>query len=272
MTRRHRSERGHSFPSLRPDIGIVPSRQRIDEIDCLELHWWFVIPRLGDHTMSAAYEVDTLALALVTDLVATAPARIHQVDCVEIQVKEEIQTNGPARGGWPIQFSPGLVYGRIEQEETRWIAVARDSGGTRVLSTFLDEGFERDWGAGRRKLYDDGRYQSQADGSYRITDGKGLGAGVYDVTIAGKTFCCLRVLDPDLSVPGGGELVEAYLERGGRTVFFRRYDGRSYRGVDLVQKYPNNLRIEIDGCVYVHCDCTGRAHDTITNTPLGLDV
>ena len=140
-----------------------------------------------------------------------------------------------------------------------------------MFSTFVDEGFEGDWGKGdKRKLYDDGRYQLQADGSYKITDGKGLGAGVYDVTIGENKFCCLRVLDPDLSASEGGELVEAYVERGGRTVFFRRYDGRFYRGTDLVQKYLNNIRIVINGVVYVHCDCTGRAHDTITNTSLAV--
>ena len=254
------SARDHPLPPLRPDVTIRESASRIDAIDCHELRWWFSIPRVGDHTLSASYEIDTRELTHVTSLQATVPARIHGVDCVEIQIEE-----WSADANWPASIR--FVYGAIEPEQVRWIAVVSENDGTKVLSTFADDGFEDDWGTGEwRKLYDDGRYALQPDGSYRITGGQGLGAGVYDVTIGGDTFCCLRVLD--LSVPHGGELTEAYVERGGRTVFHRRYDSRYFRGGDLVQQYPDNRRFVIDGVVYVHSDCTGRAHDVVTNAAL----
>ena len=41
---------------------------------------------------------------------------------------------------------------------------------------------------------------------------------------------------------------------------------------DLSERFPANPRIVVDGCVYVQCDCTGRAHDVITNTGLGLSL
>lgn len=264
MTDWNRPAQGYGFPPTRPDIHVAESQENIDQIDSLELRWWFVIPRLGDHTMCASYDAATLELSSVTDMVATVPARIHQVDCVEIRVNE-----WSAWKDWPV-FN-GLLYGKIEEREIKWIAVANQKDRTNVLSTFLDAGFEKDWGKGdTRKLYDDGRYQLQADGSYRSTGGEGLGAGAYNVTIGVNTFSCLRVLDADLSVPEGGELVEAYVERRGRTVLLRRYEGRFYRGRDLVRKYPDNLRIVINDVVYVHSDCTGRAHETITNTALAL--
>jgi hypothetical protein len=258
-----RKELTHAFPPIRPDIRIRESSEEIGEIDCLELRWWFLIPRVGDHTSSAQYEADTLQLSAVLETTATAPARVHGVECVEIEVNE-----WSAWKDWPMEFAGGVMYGRIEKDRTRWVAVAKRVEGKRLISTFRDEGFDRDWGASNRTLRDDGRYQLQADGSYRITDGQGLGAGTCDVTIGGNMFRCLRVLDPDLSVPNGGELVEAYVELGGRTIFFRRYDARFYRGADLVRKYPDNRRIVIDGTTYVHCDCTGRAHDTITSAAL----
>ena len=58
-------------------------------IDCLDLQWWFAIPRLGDHTMSAFYEIDTLALSAIHDLVAVGTPTLEQVPCVEIQMKEQ---------------------------------------------------------------------------------------------------------------------------------------------------------------------------------------
>jgi hypothetical protein len=42
--------------------------------------------------------------------------------------------------------------------------------------------------------------------------------------------------------------------------------------MDLAQKYPANRQIVINGCVYVQCDCTGRAHGIITHTGLGVTL
>ena len=64
----------HPFPSTKPDVEIVESKAAIDEIDCVELRWWFGIPRLGDHTMRASYDADTLEVSCVTDMKATALA------------------------------------------------------------------------------------------------------------------------------------------------------------------------------------------------------
>lgn len=253
------------FPLARPDVRIARSEKTIDEIDCRELLWWFVVPDVGNQTAFAYYEVDTLQLAGVTEMVATMPARVHQVDCVEIQVRE-----WSAWRDWPIEFHPGFVYGRIDEERTRWVAVIRETEGTKVVSTFADDGFEDDWGVRcQRRLRDDGRFLEKADGSYGFAGRGGGGAGVYDVSIGASKFNCLRVLD---LADKGGELVEAYVERGGRTVFSRRYDGRFYRGIDLSQRYPDNRKIRIDDIEYVQCDCTGRAHDTITGAGTGLDA
>ena len=254
----------HPFPLTRPDVTILESSENIDEIDCPELQWWFAIPRLGEHCLWAAYESDTLELTGVVEIVSTAPATIRDIDCVELRLRK-----WSARDDWPMEFNPGLMYALLEEQQARWLSVVKTLDGRRVFETVGDKWFEQTWGGRmRRRIVDDGRYRRQPDGSYKTANGTGLGAGTYDVTIGGNTFCCLRVLDaiPGLSTPNGGELVEAFIECGGRTVFFRRYDGQFYRDSDLVRKYPNNQRIVIDDIVYVHHDCTGRAHDTITCT------
>ncbi len=145
--------------------------------------------------------------------------------------------------------------------------------GRKIFDAVGTDFFEDQWGGAmtRRRIVDDGRYQRQPDGSYKLTDAQGLGAGTYDVTIGENTFHCLRVLDPDIDKPNGGELNEVYIEREGRTVLHRRYDGRDYRGQDLVSKFPNNRRILIDDVVYVHNDCSGGANDDITLTGLGIN-
>lgn len=255
----------HPFPPTRPEVNIVKSESAIHEIDFVELRWWFGIPRLGDRTMWASYDAETLQLSYVTDMVATAPARIHGIECIEVRTSE-----WSPEQGWEKDL---VFYARTEDgAESRWVAVVMQEDGKVVFSTIRDEEFESQWGASAnraRQLYDDGRYRLQPDGSYKTTRATGLGAGVYDVTIGEKTFCCLRILEPDLEEPRGGELNEVYVDRRGRTVFHRQYSGRFFRGPDLSRKFPNNPRITIDDRMYVQSDCTGRSHDVITNTALG---
>ena len=260
----------HPFPAIRPAITIVESDEKITQIDHPELQWWPIIPALGNRSMQAYYEADTLELSEVTEMVATSPARVHQLDCVEIAVRERAM-----REDWKMAGMTQLFFARLDEDETRWLGVVQQVGGRKVLETFRDEGFEANWGQGeKRKICDDGRYQRQPDGSYRTTDGQGIGAGSYDVTIGARTFHCLRVWDTGAPPSEHEELAEAFIERGGRTVLYRQYWGRQMgKGdTDWAEKYPDNIQIVIDGCVYVHCNCTGRAHDVITNTALGVDL
>jgi hypothetical protein len=209
-------------------------------VDCVEPRWWFGISRPGDRTMRATYDAETLGLAWVTDMEATGPAMVHGIDCAEVRVEEWSAETGR-------KMNNLVFYARAEEDaESRWVAVVSEEGGMRVLFTLVDEHFESQWGASAnpaRKLYDDGRYRLRPDGSYETTDGTGLEAGTYDVTV------------------------------GGRTVLRRQYGGRfHYKKVDQLRRYPNHPRLTIDGNVYVQCDCTGRAHDDVTDTALGVLV
>ena len=252
----------HPFPPTRPDIKIVESSERIDEVDCQELQWWFAIPKMGETYMWAEYDGETQKLDAVTEMTPTMPAIIRDIECVEIQFKEWLAND------WPP--TPNLMYATINETHTEWVSVVDTINGKRIFNTIGDEWFEDQWGpALKRRIVDDGRYQLQPDGTYKLTDSTGFGAGTYDVTIGENTFHCLRVLDVDISNEHGGELAEVYIEKGGRTVFFRRYDGRFLRGHDLVSKFPNNIQIVINDVVYVHSNCTGWFHDTFTLASLG---
>ena len=261
----------HPFPAIRPAITIAKSDKKITQIDLPELQWWPIIPSPGNRSMQATYEADTLELSAVTEMVVTGPARLHDLDCVEIAVQERA-----IREDWHVPGRPHLFYARLDEEVTRWLGVVQQFGDRKVLRTFRDEWFAADWGQGeKRKICDNGRYQRQPDGTSRTTDGQGIGSGSYNVTIGKNTFHCLRVWDTGGSSPSEqAELSEAYIDQAGRVVLFREYWGRHMgKGdTDWAVKYPDNIKIAIDGCVYVHCDCTGRAHDIITNTALGADL
>lgn len=252
----------HPFPPTRPEVSIVESSDRIYEVDCQELQWWFMIPKMGERYMWADYDGETQKLDAVTEMIPTMPAIIKDVECVEIQFNEYLEND------WPP--SPNLMYSTIDDTHTRWVCVINTIDGTRIYNSIGDEWFEEQWGPDSiRHIVDDGRYELQADGTYKTTNGVGNGAGTYDVTIGENTFHCLRVIDADLEAEHGGEMCEVYVEEGGRTVFFRRYDGRHLRG-DLLKKFPNNRRMVIDDITYIHSNCTGWFHDTITLASLGL--
>ena len=261
----------HPFPAIRPSVSIVESDDKITLIDFLELQWWPIVPLPGSRSMQATYEADTRELSAVTEMIVTSPARVHNLDCVEIAVQEQV-----IHEDWDVPGRPHLFYAALDEEKTRWLGVVQQMGGTKVLRTFQDEWFEADWGRGeKRTVRDDGRYLRHNDGTHRTTDKTGIGAGTYEVTIGEKTFRCLRVWDTGGSPPSEhAELSEAYIEPGGRVVLFREYWGRRMgKGqTDWAANYPDNIKIVIDGCVYVHCDCTGRAHDLITNTSLGVAI
>ena len=255
----------HPFPATRPDIKIVESSNTITEVDCQELQWWLAIPKMGERYLWAEYDGETQKLDAVTEMIPTAPAVIQGIECVEIQFNEWLAKDWPA--------APNLMYATIDETHTRWISVVMTIDGKRIFNTIGEEWFEDQWGPdGKRRIVDDGRYQLQKDGSYQLTDGQGFGSGTYDVTIGDNTFHCLRIFDVDITKEHGGELAEVYIEEGGRTVFFRRYDGQFLRGHDLVEKFPNNIRIVINDIVYVHSNCTGWYHDTITLTSLGNSI
>ena len=261
----------HPFPAIRPSITIAESDEKITQIDLPELQWWPIIPAAGERSMQATYEAETLELSAVTEMMVTGPASVHNLDCMEISVQEQ-----EVRDDWNVPGRPHLFYARLDEEVTRWLGVVQQMGDRKVLRTFRDEWFESDWGRGeKRTVRDDGRYLRKMDGTYRTTDRTGIGAGTYDVTIGARTFHCLRVWDTGGSPPNEQtELSEAYIEPGGRVVLFREFWGRHMgKGdTDWAVRYLDNIKIVIDGCVYVHCDCTGRAHDLITNTALGVDL
>ena len=94
----------------------------------------------------------------------------------------------------PYLLMKGIMAGKTAND--------RPESSHRKVRISADADFEDDWGGTTsHRLFDDGRYQPQADGSYKVTDRCGLGAGVFDVTTGERTFCCLRVFDAELSVP-----------------------------------------------------------------------
>ncbi|MFO7900171.1 MAG: hypothetical protein R6V58_14070 [Planctomycetota bacterium] len=217
------------FPRTRPGIVIGPSRAEPFAVECPELRWWFAVPAPGERTRWATYDPPTGGLSGASDLRAVRPARVHGVDCVEIEVRDW----EPKAGG----AAPWRMFARLTETTAGWLATLKlDEDGTRELFTCLDEGFDDDWGEAPRRLEDRGRFRETDDGVYVQSDdrslrtGGAIGLGVARVRIGQRAFTCLRVLDLDEGQPDErGILMEGYLTRAGRTILCRRYMWRTAR-------------------------------------------
>lgn len=270
MSRRKQGSKRQPFPRRRPKIAISPSKARSFAVDIRQLPWWNVAPVLGQRALSAFYDPPGWTLTSVDDMRVVRPARIHDLDGVEIE-KHEWEPDT----GW--QLDTWRIFGRLTDSAVQWLATLHVRDRKQVLYTFLDEGFDEDFGQMPRRLEDRGRFVLQADGTYkqkrtrRAQAPGATGAGIWRVRVGRRAFTCLRVLETGNGrLSAKGILYEAYLTRRGLTVLGRRYNGRLWavpsRWTDRPwdEKFPDHNRIVIDGCVFVHW------YDVLTNLACGI--
>lgn len=255
-----------SFPHRRPDIEIVPVQVQPFAVDCRELRWWFAVPEVGEQTAWATYDPPEWTLTSVTNMTCVRKARVHDIEGVEIKVDEWDPEHGWQEGAW-------TMYARLTPNTVQWLATLQLRQGVRILRTFLENDFDQDWGEASRRLEDAGRYTPLGEGRFRLYEASesgnatesGIGAGFYSVRIGENEFTCLRVLELTTapSPSEEGILVEAYLTAEGRTVLFRRYNGRRWR-VGRGEPYdkpwdeqlPRAARLVINDVTFVHWyDC-----------------
>lgn len=261
----------HCFPATAPAITITPLDQQLGPIDCQELQWWFAVPRLGDRTAYAAYNVDTGDLDWTRHVVATAPAPTYGERAIELRFSERTRaaagkSPSPEAGSRSGQVLMHRFTCVLDHDHARWLEVDLDTGAGGDALTPADSGFNAAWGTtGPRCLIDSGRYQPVADGSYRLTDAPDFGAGVYRVGIGTNVFTCRRVID----LPAADESQElnvAFVEQGGRTVLYRQYRGRGMdRDWQAWRDAHPDREFTVDDCLFLQRNCSGEAHDVLTS-------
>ena len=256
------THQGRPFPRCRPEIRIDASREAPFRIDLRELAWWFIVPEVGDRVRYGSYGPSKEGeapwrLCGTVSLAASRPAVIHGRPCVEVEV-EEHHLAAMAGDHKPTEQKNSIVkvWGRLTEDAVEWMAVeSLRADGTRVLMTFLDEGFYDDWDPSPRLIEDRGCLRPLADGSFA--------AGVFDVHIGERCFTCMRVFDLEKEAGERDVMVEAYVTRTGRTVLFRRYNGNRWAKRDAPphgwgeemtweEDLPHNHRMVIGGVTYVH--------------------
>lgn len=215
------------FPAQRPPIVIAPSRAAAFKVDCRELRWWSVIPQVGQSAAWASYEEPNWTLTAVHRARVLRPAAVHGVAGVEISVTTREREDRPL-GPWK-SARPKTVYACLMDDKARWLAIIEEVRGKQDVSTFLDRGFDADFGEATRQIEDRGLLVQNPDGSYLLSANprgqaqESYGAGVFEVKVGRRRFTCLRAVEPNWGAGPEGCFMEAYLTRAGRTVLYRHY-------------------------------------------------
>jgi len=264
------------FPRKRPGISVVPSRGKPFTVRSRLLPSFGVPLEVGDASWMAWYDPPDWELTSVSYMPVTREAEVHGVDGAEIEMIEW----DPADAVWKSDYTH---YARLTETTIQWLATSHLRKGKRILHTFLDEGFEADWGESSRLLEDAGRLVRGTEGTYTIAGEPServhdeLGAGMFRVCIGSREFTCLRVIDLRTGLRGANELEgeilsECFYTRSDELVLFRRYNGRlwaiggksSYAGLPWDERFPDHVRLVINGAVFVHW------HDCLTDKSIGL--
>ena len=247
-----------AFPLVRPDILITPLDTPPFAVDCQELRYWSIIPRVGEWASWADYELPGWKLSEAVEARALRPATVHDVEGVQI----EFRGWKPEKGWMP----PGTVHGRLTEEGGEWLAVSLVHGEESQVTTFLDDTFDLNWGGVKRALEDQGKVESAPDGSLRLLDRaallNGTGAGLFTMNIGPKSLTCLRVIECDIE-DEVDTLVVSYFTREGRMALVQRYKRPSFVQAAM---FPVALdeadQLVVDGLTFLHW------YDTVTNQAL----
>jgi hypothetical protein len=265
-------------PPTRPGIEITPLDAEPFAVAMKELLWWYVVPEVGDETLWLTYEEPGWTLSGHVQLQATSKAVVHGVQGVRISIREW-QRPGlqePWRG--PIEK---IVYGRLTEDTVEWLGVEESFDGVWDVATFMDEGFDKDFGKTPRRIQDTGRIRQTGEDSFVIdnTDEEldgAVGCGMFTVRVGDREFQCLRVLEfGECWQSGARRALEAYVTSQGRTVLTRHYRAPDWAsgtewikpwtgGRPFDKAFPDHRRITVNGQMLVHWN------DDITSVSLGL--
>lgn len=232
-----------------------------------ELPGMLVIPRVGEKLSFGMYDLPERRQSGVYRLSVTGRVAVHGICGVEI-ASEYTGSDGSKE--------ESVVFAQLTDSHCRYLGGMQvDKDGLRNIVTFLDgDGFSDAYAIGEDncgfevercpkgiiKACDNGLTTDKKDDVSDIV-------GRYQVTISGKTYDTVRLVDLQLS-KDSYMMCEYYLDKNGRTVLWRRFNREDWAmeryGRKWTEALPDNERMTVNGEIYVHWyDCiTDFFHET----------
>lgn len=240
------------FPSVLPDIVLERLEAAPFSIRLEEVPGWFVLPQVGRQESFAFYDQPDGSLTSVTSMECLSTAEIHGVPCVQISVEDREGDN----------VSHKTLYVRLTETHCMYIAASQIRNGCFCFSSFMDEDWRANYEIGEdncgRAVKQSARGVARwtAPGCFAVSQEESPDiVGRYRLIVGGKSFDTVALLEL-----WEGMLTVQYIDAGGRTILFRRYNHPSWKleryKIPWTEKLPDSERICVNGQEYVHWyDC-----------------
>ena len=248
------------LPEYMPKYEITARSDQPFAVKWEELMGWFLVPRLGEELSWGMYDQPSGKCDHVYDMKVTGRAKVHGIEGVELTARESAYSEKK-------EVINRTFVAQLTDTHCRYLATIRNDNGVRNFITFLDgEEFMNCWGFGEDNCGNETNLSPKGDirreGNVITTAKKDFLldiVGRYDVTICGKTYDTVCVID--ISTYNNGVVSEQFLDRNGRTILWRRFNKNDwhvehYGGKLWSEQLPDNDRLIVDGETYVQWyDC-----------------
>ena len=249
-----------SLPEYMPKYKITARADEPFSVKWEELMGWFLVPRLGESLSWGMYDQPSGKCDHIYDMKVIGRAMVHGIEGVELTAREASYSNKE-------EVTNRTFVAQLTDTHCRYLATIRNDNGIRNFITFLDgEEFMNCWGFGEDNCGNEVHLMPkgdiQRDGNRITTTKKDFLldiVGRYDVTICGKTYDTVCVMD--VQTYNNGVVSEQFLDKNGRTILWRRFNKNDwhvdhYGGKPWSEQLPENDQLIVDGETYVQWyDC-----------------
>lgn len=205
------------LPEILPAYTIIKSNEPPFEVRHEELPGMLIVPLKGEKISFAMYDLPERKQNGIYHLEATGEVMIHDICGVEIS-SQYIDPNG--------QKEENTIFAQLTDSHCRYLGGMRVENGIRHITTFLDgDAFTHAYAIGENNCGFEvnrrqrGNIKTSDDGL--VTDARGDLSdivGRYTVTLDGKAYDTIRLIDMQASGDDSYMLCEYYLDQNGRTV------------------------------------------------------
>ena len=252
------------LPKILPDYTITPSDLPPFPVRWDEVMGWFIVPRLGERLTWGMYDFPERVLTEWDEMAVTGRAQVHGIEGVEITAvaHDPMECNAIDN----TRDAQRTFVAQLTDTHCRLLSETHVQNGVKRLYTFLDgPDFLDNWGFGEDNCGNEVNIRPKGDitrqGDQVTAKDKTFLldiVGRYTVTIGGKTFDTVCVMDIDTY--NEGAVSEQYLDMNGRTVLWRRFNPDNWQleryGSPWRERFPQNERITVNGITHVHWyDC-----------------
>ena len=223
---------------------------------------FFFVPRLGEKLTWGMYDYPGRTLSEIFDIEVVGRASVHGVEGVEVMSKERNAGNADHKNA----DCTRTFVAQLTDTHCRLLSESHMEGDIKRIWTFLDsDDFIPNWGFGEdncgKEINIKPKGVIRRDEDVVTTDFRPDlfdVVGRYSVTICGKEYDCICVMDVVYYNPG--VVSEQFIDQNGRTVLWRRFNCDDWKIDRYKQRWserlPNNNRLTVNGELYVHWyDC-----------------